>query len=186
MLIVADSSALVALATCEALDILLQVYEDVFVPQAVYDEVVQPGKYHASTLDAFLAARVMQVDMDQLKEALKQEGPGILNWALAGLDRLRKRGYFVIPKAVEQATQEFQMSNDTAAYFVAEKCVVGPDKEIQSRPLFEAYSAWCLQCGHKPNSSTALANDWKRLGFKRKRQASGTVWQGVSLKLNSQ
>jgi predicted nucleic acid-binding protein len=39
MLIVADSSALIALAVCDGLDVLLQVYDDVRVPQAVYDEV---------------------------------------------------------------------------------------------------------------------------------------------------
>ena len=37
MLVVADSSALVALSVCEALDLLLKVYDDVRVPRAVYD-----------------------------------------------------------------------------------------------------------------------------------------------------
>jgi uncharacterized protein len=44
MLIVADSSALIALATCDALHLLLEVYDDVKVPEAVYMEIVSPEK----------------------------------------------------------------------------------------------------------------------------------------------
>jgi predicted nucleic acid-binding protein len=62
VLIVADSSALIALATCDGLDVLLRVYEDVKVPQAVYDEVVEPEKQQAIALASFLSGRVMEVD----------------------------------------------------------------------------------------------------------------------------
>jgi uncharacterized protein len=62
MLIVADSSALIALATCDGLEVLLRVYEDVKVPQAVYDEVVEPEKPQAAVLESFLSGRVVEVD----------------------------------------------------------------------------------------------------------------------------
>ena len=35
MLVIADSSALIALAVCDGLDVLLRVYDDVRVPKAV-------------------------------------------------------------------------------------------------------------------------------------------------------
>lgn len=63
MLIVADSSALIALATCQALDVLLRVYAEVRVPQAVYAEVTAPEKPQAALLAAFLASRVETVDL---------------------------------------------------------------------------------------------------------------------------
>ena len=62
MLIVADSSALIALATCDGLDILLRIYDDVKVPQAVYEEVIKPEKPQAAALETFLSGRVMEVD----------------------------------------------------------------------------------------------------------------------------
>lgn len=65
MLIIAVSSALVALAVSQSLDLLITLYSDVKVPQAVYDEVVGPGKSHASTLAIFLEERVLQVDMNR-------------------------------------------------------------------------------------------------------------------------
>ncbi|MEN9563339.1 MAG: hypothetical protein RIR73_1583 [Chloroflexota bacterium] len=57
MLIVADSSALIALAVCDGLDILLRVYEDVRVPRAVFDEVTGQKKPEAAALAFFLASR---------------------------------------------------------------------------------------------------------------------------------
>jgi uncharacterized protein len=62
MLIVADSSALIALATCDALPLLLEVYDDVKVPEAVYMETVSPEKPQSDILASFLTGRVVQVD----------------------------------------------------------------------------------------------------------------------------
>jgi predicted nucleic acid-binding protein len=64
MLIVADSSALIALATCDGLEILLRVYSEVKVPKAVYEEVVQPEKPQAAALEIFLSGRVIDVDTE--------------------------------------------------------------------------------------------------------------------------
>ncbi len=65
MLIVADSSALVALATCDALAILAALYDNVKVPQAVLDEVTISGKPQARILTEFLTERVVPVDTTQ-------------------------------------------------------------------------------------------------------------------------
>ena len=66
MLVVADSSALVALATCSALDFLLDLYETINVPQAVFDEVTIPTKPQATLLKEFLKDRIELVDTSQL------------------------------------------------------------------------------------------------------------------------
>jgi hypothetical protein len=76
MLIIADSSALVALATCSALDILLRLYETVRVPQAVYDEVAVPGKAQGVTLANFLQGRIVPVDTRQFVLATGGLGQG--------------------------------------------------------------------------------------------------------------
>lgn len=65
MLIVADSSALIALATCDGLEVLLQVYDDVKVPEAVFAEVVAPEKPQSDSLGSFLSGRVVKVDTNR-------------------------------------------------------------------------------------------------------------------------
>src|SRR5215211_7854935 len=62
MLIVADSSALIALSTCDGLEILLQLYDDIKVPEAVFSEIVAPEKAQSDALGSFLSGRVMKVD----------------------------------------------------------------------------------------------------------------------------
>lgn len=78
MLVIADSSALVALATCEGLNILLQVYDDVKVPQSVFDEVIVSGKPQASTLEKFLQNRITKVDISNLVLSIGGLGQGEL------------------------------------------------------------------------------------------------------------
>jgi len=122
----------------------------------------------------------------ELKEAIQGEGAGILNWALAGLTRLRARGRFAIPAEVTAATENFRQINDIPAAFVAECCVTGNDSEgnpykVQSSLLYNRYRQWCNDTGHKPQSSTSIAEDWKQLGFERYRSMGKTRWRGVGL-----
>lgn len=118
----------------------------------------------------------------ELKEAVKTEAAGILNWALEGLRRLRARGRFVIPAAVEEASRRFAENNDIPAAFVADQCYTGPEYKAQSQRLYDAYRNWCMATGHKPQSIITLANDWERLGFEKKEERAGNFWHGVGLK----
>lgn len=63
MLVIADSSALIALAVCDGLDIILQLYDDLKIPEAVYAETVAPEKPQSEILGAFLSERVVKVDL---------------------------------------------------------------------------------------------------------------------------
>lgn len=116
----------------------------------------------------------------QIKDAIKAGGAGILNWALAGLARLRARGRFDVPASVKEATGEFQQANDVPAEFIRECCIVGPNHQIGAQALYEQYRVWCENTGHKAQSSTSIAQDWKRLGFKKARTRSGNTYQGVA------
>lgn len=116
-----------------------------------------------------------------IKERVKLEAAGILNWALVGLDRLRQRGRFGIPLCVQEANAEFKATNDIPLMFVNEMCLTGPEKRTQAFPLYVAYKNWCTDTGHKPQSSTSLAADWKRLGFERNRVEGKAYWHGVGL-----
>lgn len=122
-----------------------------------------------------------------LKEGIKAEGPGILNWALEGLDRLRQRGRFEIPPEIVSATKDFQQNNDIPARFVEEACYTGYDGQTepyktQGSALYRRYKDWCIENGHKPLSSTKVASDWKRLGFEKYLSAGKSFWRFVGLK----
>jgi putative DNA primase/helicase len=117
----------------------------------------------------------------EIKQLIEQEGAGILNWALEGLNRLNQRGHFEIPAGVLDATKQFRENNDVPALFIEDRCIQGMDFEMPAARLYREYKYWCEENGHRPQSSTRVAADWQRLGFERKRTMSGTVYQGLKL-----
>lgn len=121
-----------------------------------------------------------------LKRRVELEGAGILNWALEGLYRLRERGYFEIPDCMQEATEEFRKTNDVPGLFVEECCIPDPREGAGAQKLYDAYKWWCEDNGHKPQSSTSIAKDWQRLGFKRARSGGRTTYEGFRLRLPSE
>lgn len=73
MLIVADTSSLVALAAAESLDLLDGLFQEVRVPTAVETELLVPGKPQTAVLQEFLSGKVVSVDLTRYVIA----GPGL-------------------------------------------------------------------------------------------------------------
>jgi P4 family phage/plasmid primase-like protien len=82
-----------------------------------------------------------------LTDRLMGELPGILNWAIAGYERLQSRGHFVqAANALEQIESIERLGNPVKA-FVLDRCVVGPAREIEVDVLFEDWRVWCTEHG---------------------------------------
>jgi len=122
-----------------------------------------------------------------LKEQIKTEGAGILNWALEGLARLQARGKFEIPQCVQDATKDFQEHNDIPKMFLddidARIDLLDKNCRTPSQYLYDQYDLWCKRNGHKSLSSTRMADEWKRLGFEKVKTAQGMFWVGVEVSL---
>jgi len=63
MILVADASALIALATCDSLVLLDAIFGNVLVPNAVYVEVTESDKPQSARLRSYLQGKVRMVDM---------------------------------------------------------------------------------------------------------------------------
>ena len=119
-----------------------------------------------------------------VKEVIKTEGSGILNWAIDGLLRLRARGHFEFPESIISATNDFKSSNDVEANFLADACKFDPSNDAlrtQSSELYNAYSAWAKTNGHKAKSSTKVSEDWRRLGLVKYAADGKIFWRFVSI-----
>jgi putative DNA primase/helicase len=119
----------------------------------------------------------------KIKRAIETEGAGILNWALEGLRRLRERGHFEVPAGVEDATKQFRENNDVPALFVEDRCLRGVDLKVQAGQLYNEYKDWCIENGHRPQSSTRVSDDWARLGFEKTTSNGRRFYRGVGLRL---
>ena len=113
-----------------------------------------------------------------IKEAIKLEGPGILLWALQGLQRLRRRSGFDIPDSVEAATEAYRRSNDIAAEFVADMGIkADPDSLCKASELIRTYNHWRHARAYSRVSEVSAAADWKRLGFESVRRNDGRYYR---------
>jgi predicted nucleic acid-binding protein len=65
MILVADASALIALATCDSLTLLEAIFGDVLVPEAVFSEVTALDKPQSVRLRSYLHGKVRAVDMQR-------------------------------------------------------------------------------------------------------------------------
>ncbi len=65
MILVGDASALIALAACNSLTLLDALFGDVYVPEAVFQEVVIPDKPQSARLKSYLLGKVRAVDMQR-------------------------------------------------------------------------------------------------------------------------
>lgn len=63
MLIIADSSALIALAVCDGMTLLDKLFEEVKVPKSVFDEVVIEGKPLSDVLRSYLSGKTVSIDL---------------------------------------------------------------------------------------------------------------------------
>jgi putative DNA primase/helicase len=80
-----------------------------------------------------------------LESELCAELPGILNWALAGLERLtftNSNRFTRLPSAEEAIVAMRDLSSPVGA-FVRERCEISAEKQIETNVLYEAYRVWC-------------------------------------------
>jgi len=73
---------------------------------------------------------------------VKAEAPGILNWALAGLQRLMKRGHYDPPLSVRMATQRFKDDNNPVSEWIREAVERDRFNKISRADLLCAYHGW--------------------------------------------
>lgn len=121
----------------------------------------------------------------EIKEEIQREGAGILNWALEGLDRLRKRKYFDVPLTVQITTRDYQNSADLARLHLEELCEQGPQHDDSGTTLYASYAEYCRSIGVRPNHVKTLAEvseDWKRLGLTRYLSNGRARWRGAKVR----
>lgn len=87
-----------------------------------------------------------------LEDKLREELPGILNFCLAGLARVREftaASKWPIPASMAAKVQEYQAAADTFGMFVADEVELGEEHSIPVKELYFRYSNWAKDHGHR-------------------------------------
>ncbi|MBI4856729.1 MAG: hypothetical protein HY818_08315 [Acetobacterium woodii] len=83
-----------------------------------------------------------------LKDKLKGEAAGILNWALAGLARLQANQYrFSNSTQSDAALEDYRIAGSSVLSFVDELCVIKNQTQVSATELFQAYAHYCQDSG---------------------------------------
>jgi putative DNA primase/helicase len=82
-----------------------------------------------------------------LSAQLRKELPGILLWALDGLDRLRERGHFVVPKRSDEIVRELADLSSPMRAFIRDCCVIDPLATVSVDDLFDEWTLWSRDRG---------------------------------------
>jgi len=115
--------------------------------------------------------------MDDFNWWLKQgEVPGILRWAIAGLDRLREQEDFTMSDTIEKAIEDYKEEVNPTLRFLKEHVAMLPPERIaeeivkdeslqyaiDANELFAKYVKWCEEEGVKPLSRNNFGLQIKR------------------------
>jgi predicted nucleic acid-binding protein len=72
MLIICDSSPLIALSLCNELRLLDDLFSEVIVPEMVYHEINKPGKPEAGNIAAWAQGKVQRAGNQRLLQAINR------------------------------------------------------------------------------------------------------------------
>ena len=113
-----------------------------------------------------------------LVDKLATELPGILNWALWGLYRLREQGTFTKSAAVEAEVDRYKKASNPVQLWVEER--TEPCDKPVSAPgkLYDDYQKWCEANGYPTSGRDAVnsrqfTQELSRLGYASTRTGAG-------------
>jgi putative DNA primase/helicase len=116
-----------------------------------------------------------------LGDALREELPGILNWALQGCLDWQRDG-LPEPRSVADATEEYRAESDPLETFLAERCYRAEHCTTPNAILFEEFSKWAEREDENELSQKVFTARMKLKGFENSRGTGGLRrWKGVGL-----
>jgi len=123
----------------------------------------------------------------RLLRKLMNELPGILLWALAGLDRLREQGRFTESDRARAEQADMAAQQSPVTVFVDELCRPDPTQAVECSALYALWSLWAKANGHKPGTSAVFGKNlravWPMVERKRPWGAGPRPWlyEGVAV-----
>jgi len=95
----------------------------------------------------------------RLKATLRPELPGILTWALDGLDRLLAQGSFTLSETSNELIADMTDSGSPIGAFVRECCVLGGQHEVPRDKLYDAWRNWAIRNDVPPSDNARFGRN---------------------------
>ena len=117
-----------------------------------------------------------------LTAKLADELPGILNFALEGLNELLRDGQFAVPASSKELAGAWRLEADQVAQFVEECCEPEPGSGVASSELYEEFRSWARNSGitHMVKRKS-FSQRMERLGYRLSRTGVQRRIEGVKI-----
>jgi putative DNA primase/helicase len=99
----------------------------------------------------------------------------VLNWSLAGLERLEAQGRFTRPPHVEDTIRTLEDLASPVNAFVRDMCVRGPDESVLVDELWKAWRSWSEENGYGRTTKTVFGRDLRAVMQGRMKRGRVTV-----------
>lgn len=119
--------------------------------------------------------------INDLKERLDKELPGIFNWSLIGLNRLRNVGKFTACQQTDLIKDKFQKENNTLRLFIEDTCIEIQGAKTQTGLLYTLYKEWAQINGYKAMSNRTFKQELEALKFYYFRDNAMRFYSGLLL-----
>jgi P4 family phage/plasmid primase-like protien len=124
-----------------------------------------------------------QQDKGLADRLIASELPGILNWAIVGLKRLKERGYFIKPSVCSAEAEQYQLESSSVRRFIAEECKQDQAGQIGTQSFYGYYKSFCERTGSKTLGDVQFGKELRRVCPKVvktwSREKNGYVYVGV-------
>jgi len=101
---------------------------------------------------------------------IANELPGVLNWAIEGLNRLLSNKDFSKCSAAEEALAAYKKESNSVALMIEEEGLVDgydvdTEHRLSNKKLYEMYREYCSDSGMRPLNRINFSKELKNLGF---------------------
>lgn len=111
--------------------------------------------------------------VENIRELLDDEMPGILAWAIRGGDSWRSKG-MSRPAAVDAAIADYLNAEDTLGAWLDECCIVAHGKRCRSIDAYTSYSKFVEAAGEGVQAQKGFVQELEQRGFER-RKSNGVM-----------
>lgn len=123
----------------------------------------------------------------ELDDKLERELPGIFNWAMVGLKRLRTRQKkFLACDESRLLLDEYRTAEDSFKAFLEEKCELQADLWVHNETFWSAYARWCKLYNKRPQDREKVIKRLRTMeihsSVRRVKGKPTRGWLGIALK----
>ncbi len=99
-----------------------------------------------------------------LKEKLKDEYSGILNWLITGMQEFKKNPTY-FPDVIRKATLDYLADSDKTEQFISDTFESSENSKILGKEVYSLYREWCEENGFKAEGKPGFFNELRKKNY---------------------